>query len=327
MLCRSSVSPTCKMAAHVSRQPPLSPRKSYPSSYSMRSSLHDDDLQPCPKPAFVPTPTPLSALDLSDPSLCLTPEKSSVRKPLNTNTNANRSLDSSRGSQKVRFDSTVEIKTMSPHETSNETSKNTSSTLTDLSDDTMELIAQANDYVSPYLNTSAVSSSSSDNSKVSSDSKSSNVTVTSCASEDVDFVRVTADDVHADERHIYGKKLAQHRRSCAVRTSMWGEDGMGDNVLAKPEFNSTLTLKKQLDGIKAEELDIEDEVEQKLAASEALRNKLNEKVIELHCCTGVGTWSFGHSPIHALFNFILSFVHPHIHWLFSFNSSFHHSFM
>ena len=275
------------MAAYLAQEPPPSPMKSRPSHVSsLRSSLYDDDdLRPCPKP--VPTPSPASALDFSDPLLCVTPEKPAMRKHLNMNMNANRSLDSSRGSQKVRFDSTVEVKTMSPHETSTETSKNTSSTVTDLSDDTMELIVQANDYVSPYLNTSAYSSSSSDNSKLSTDSKNSNVTVSSCESDDVNFVHVLADDVHANNNHIYGKKLAKHKKSCVVRTSLWGEDGMGDNVLAKPEFNSTLTLKKQLDGLKVEELDIEQEVEQKLASSESLRNKVNEKVNLLIFCVYV----------------------------------------
>ena len=264
------------MAAPIARQPPHS--QALRSQPPLRPIYDDDDLQPRPKPMPAPS-TYANPLDFSDPLLCVTPEKPPRGYGNNNSyTNANKSLDSSKGSQRVRFDSTVEVKTMSPHETSTETSNTaTSGSLTDNSDDTMELLAQADAYVSPYANLSNYSSSSSD-SKTSSDSQGSNVTVSTCESEDVDFVDVLADDIHLRDNHIYGRKLAKHKKSCVVRTSVWGEDGMGDNVLAKPEFNSTLVLQKQLEGLKVEEVDLEREVEQKLAASEPLRTKVNEKV-------------------------------------------------
>ena len=255
---------------------------------SYDNSLYDDDLLPHrprhPQPQA--TVTSSDFLDFSDPLLTVTPEKTLHHKRGRVNDRPMDKTDSLKGSQKVRFDSTVEVKTMSPQETStDDTSHNTSSqsssstTLTDSSTtDRHHLDTSSASRRSLFSNNNS-NSSLGVGSIPKSMSSTSNSTFSTIESDDIDFVDVLASDFESKAKVVYsGKRKTHHKKKSVVRTSVWGEDGYGDNVLARPEFNSTILVRKELQSVKDEELDVDDVVKKKLSSSTNLRNKVAEKV-------------------------------------------------
>lgn len=244
------------------------------------NSINDSEehrLYPRSAPQAMSQSSP-NVMEFLDPQLCVTPEK-----PLRKSTISNikdRSLDSSKGSQKVRFDSTVEVKHMTPPETSTDTSNFSSigiDTSQNSSSERLSCVSELSqssdtDSSTQQQSSSLLSSSGSSESKAS--------TWSTVESEDVDFVDVLASDLETKEALIYGKKRIHHKAISIVRPSVWGEDGIGDNILSRPEFNSTILMRKELEELKDADLDVQEAVKQKLKLSEETRSKVAEKVFK-----------------------------------------------
>jgi len=266
------------------------------------SFLRDQEQFPVlPKP--VPAPLYDTRLYQTDPTLCVTPEKEtsakSIRSKKSSFPSAKRTLSDSRAVQSVRFDNNVDIKYMSPEKQDNSESVNSSDNMSfddivgpELEDTNCPITIKKDHNrnntqkeIRYAKSTSSTSKSCIETSQNYSDkslqkSKESDKT----KSHQCNKFNKASSNHGASYTHLATSSLPDHNTSSHSKYSFGDYQGLpslindSENMLARPEFLSTLRVTKEMQELMNEELDVTAAVENKLKESVKAREKLTEKV-------------------------------------------------
>ena len=280
-----------------------------PTMRSHRSApLLNEDLPTTRQPHSVRlhSPTLKSINDFLDPTLCVTPEKAAQRRTCLKGGRETRTGEASleRSTPKVTFDSTVEVKQMSPEYCPEDVSveaPSAPSSLLDTDTSLSEILSNrlSFDEIMTTQPNHEVNCEPNDNTEASKPA----IPESSNKDYDIEPISVIASDMQNFPALLNGKqgkkrsrvKLPKPSTSVAELTksdvavsqtdnqsrakfTQLKSNVAGENVFNRPEFNSTLRIRRDVQKLEGEELDLTEAVKAKLETSDQTRNKLDEKV-------------------------------------------------
>ena len=248
-------------------------RSTLPHTGGAPTGMSDSEIMPV---LNKPTPTYSHIYNLSDfgdPALCVTPEKK--RAPLNRGSDEGTSMKP-RNSQKVTFDNFVEVKQMSP----DTGVRRAVSIQRDSPDPALELASRVDPAEQHDMDRWSATSE---------DLETPAAAITkNYVTDDFEPISVFASDLKSSKHYKNTSEtvqtVPQQSSSRAVGSAFVLKD-KSEHVLARPEFNSTLRVGKEIQQLEGAELDVNAAVKQKLKDSRKLKTAISDKVIlsaEMH---------------------------------------------